>query len=808
MMFRQKLHRLSPWVVALIFFFLLGSAYGQEKIVKKIIFVGPSLKDTAQLLGKIQLAVGKPFSEDVLARDIKRLYKTNQFYHIRTAVNPYDDGVKIDFILLERPQLSRVIISGRSAIDLADIAKKIRSKKGGYYNPAFVEKDKEALRNLYWKEGYFFIEISSKIRKLPKNKVELLFAIKEGPYLQLWDIYLEGNKHFTESEILKYIQSGYKMSYRHHPWYTAWLAYIGYALFSWITEDPYIESKFEDDLDILRRFYRSKGYFDVQVEYEKLEFNIHKEKAYVTLRIHEGPRYRVGKIFFKIDGKAKLDTQITKEEKIRFLRDKITLREGEYFSSEKLTEDIKKLQKEYHRRAYILAKGDFKMKFHYRERKVDIIYELEEKQKIKIETISFEGNTRTKDRVIRQYLTFFPGEWFNGDKLEKTGYKINSTRFFEGFDMKLEPGSEENSRNVVFKVKEGRTGSFIFGGGVASDFGFFGNFQFVQRNFDISDLPKSWSDFFSGNAFVGGGQLLSISLQPGIQRSSYNILFREPFLFGYPVILSLNGFFYNRDQFDYIEERLGGSVTLGRRLTDDLIFETTYQWQHIDIFDLRSNPPQDLLDVKGRNVLSSLTFGLTFDRLKIDRNFISYGGYRLGATYEYAGNFLLGDFDYSKAILQGRVYFWPWGSDELKHVLMFRTEAGWAESNSNTPNVPIFERFFLGGVRVMRGFAFRGIGPRVNDVALGGNLMFFGGAEYDFPIFGNFLRGVLFAEAGKIASDIDDVSKADFRISLGFGFRIRVPLFPAPIQLYFGFPMKKNVEDERQTFHFSLGFNF
>ncbi|RME82160.1 MAG: outer membrane protein assembly factor BamA [Planctomycetota bacterium] len=776
--------------------------------VRKIVFIGISNRDTMELMDKIRLSINEPFSDYLLSEDIRSLYKLRRFAYVRSKVSSYEDGVKVEFILKENPRLEKVILSGRKSIELSKIVKAIYSKKGNYYHPAFVNQDIAAILKLYHEEGFYLAEIRYRVRRISSKAVELVLLIREGPKVQIYHVHLVGNQKFSESQILPYIKSSYRYSYVHSPWYFRPFSYLAFLLFSWFQDFPYVESKIQQDMEIIRLFYRSKGYFDVQVMLEDLRFDYYKETVDVVFRVREGKQYNVGKFLFHLKGNAKLGKYQDSKSKEKYFRSLLTLKEGMPFSGEKLQNDLKSIQKVYRRYAYVLAKVNIDLKFYKDKNQVDLLFQIQEKEKVRLGKIRIEGNTRTRDSVIRRYLTFFPGEWFNGDKVDESRYKINNLRYFEKLDFELEPGTVKGTQDMIIKVKEGRTGSFIIGGAIASDFGFFGNFQFLQRNFDITDFPKSWSDFISGNAFVGGGQTLSISLQPGIDRSNYNILFREPFLFGTPIIFSINGFFFNRDQLDYVEERLGGSITFGYRLTPDLTIETTLEHQRINIFDLPLNPPQDLLDVKGNSTLNTLTFAVTFNKLKVDRYFTSYGGYRITGSYEYAGNFLQGSYHYSKALGEGRIYFWLFGDEDWKNILMLRASAGWAEPNGSSKSIPIFQRFFLGGVRSMRGFEYRGIGPIINSVRLGGNLMLFGSAEFQFPLLSTFLRGVLFLDAGKLAQDIHDLRKADFKLSYGFGFAIRIPLFPAPVRLFFGFPFKKTSTDERQTFHFDLGFNF
>jgi len=352
-------------------------------------------------------------------------------------------------------------------------------------------------------------------------------------------------------------------------------------------------------------------------------------------------------------------------------------------------------------------------------------------------------------------------------------------------------------------VDETRTGRFMFGAGVNSDLGVTGQIVVEERNFDWRQFPTSFSDIVNGTAWRGAGQGFRFEAMPGTQVQRYLVSFTQPYLYlpGIPDPLSLNlsGSYFNRNFFDWDEERLGGRVGLGYRLTHDLSLTTSFRAENVKVYNPRvlGNPQLD--EVLGNNDLFSGRVGLTHDTR--DQPFAPTEGHLIELSYEQT----FGSFDYPRAELDFRQYFLmrerPDGSG--RHTLGFSFRAG--ASGSQTP---IMERFFAGGFSTLRGFDFRGASPvGVGGVIVGGDFSFLGSVEYMFPLTADdMMRGVVFCDFGTVEESIEFRS-GNYRVAPGAGLRIAVPaLGPAPLALDFAFPVAKAETDQEQIFSFFFGF--
>ncbi len=352
------------------------------------------------------------------------------------------------------------------------------------------------------------------------------------------------------------------------------------------------------------------------------------------------------------------------------------------------------------------------------------------------------------------------------------------------------------STPVDVYVSETQTGRFMFGAGINSDAGVTGQIVVDERNFDITRVPTSWRDFVEGTAFRGAGQGFRVEAMPGTEVQRYLVSFTEPYLFDTQISLNLSGFLYDRRFFDWDEQRLGGRMALGYRLTPDLSVSASLRAENVEISDPRVLIPQ-LTETLGDNALYSGRLSLTHDTRDIP--FAPTEGHLIELGVEQA----FGTFDYPRADLDLRKYFLvrerPDGSG--RHTLGFMFRLGFTGSDT-----PIYENYFAGGYSTLRGFEFRGASPEFNTVRVGGTFMFLGAAEYVFPLTADdMLKGALFCDFGTVEEETR-LSADTYRVAPGFGLRINVPaLGPAPLAFDFAFPVAKADTDDTRVFTFFLG---
>jgi outer membrane protein insertion porin family len=346
-------------------------------------------------------------------------------------------------------------------------------------------------------------------------------------------------------------------------------------------------------------------------------------------------------------------------------------------------------------------------------------------------------------------------------------------------------------------VEETRTGRFMFGVTVNSNAGLLGQITLSEQNFDIMKPPASWDDFLNGTAWRGAGQGFRLEAQPGNQLQRYLISFTEPYFLGSEISFNASAFFFNRAYFDWTEERFGGRLAFGRRLTPDLSLSASIRAESVDIYDPRVAGVPALDSVLGKNDLYSGRVTLTHDTR--DLPFMPTEGHLIEASYEQ----VFGSFDYPRGDFEYAQYFLvrqrPDGGG--RHTIALTTKLG--VSGTDTP---IFENYFAGGFSTLRGFQFRGASPIAGGVRVGGRFQWINSLEYFFPITADdMIRGTVFCDFGTVEREVA-LHGDNFRVAPGFGLRINVPaLGPAPLAFDFAFPVASATTDEDQVFSFFFG---
>ncbi len=355
-----------------------------------------------------------------------------------------------------------------------------------------------------------------------------------------------------------------------------------------------------------------------------------------------------------------------------------------------------------------------------------------------------------------------------------------------------------NYADIDVYVTETQTGSINFGGAYNSDNGVVGQIIVNEKNFDITRFPRRFRDIVDGTAWRGAGQNFRLELVPGSDIQRYLVSFSEPYLFGTNYSFSASGYLFDRRYFDWDENRLGGRVSLGRRLTPDLSFSLGLRMERVEIDNPRNmNSPQLNADL-GKSSLFLANAGLIRDTR--DHPFLATEGSYFSATVSQA----FGDYTYTRGDIDWRTYRLmyqrPDGSG--RHTVSYGTKLGFSGSDT-----PVFENYFAGGFSTMRGFDFRGVGPSEGGIRIGGEFQWLNTVEYNFPLTADdMVKGVAFCDFGTVEESIE-IQGDNFRVAPGVGLRISVPGLGlgAPLAFDFAFPVETATGDEEKVFSFYLG---
>jgi outer membrane protein insertion porin family len=722
---------------------------------------------SATILAKVQTVVGKPFSQAIVNQDLKRLYATDFFTDISIDVEDNEGGVKVVFVVTEKPIVDKVLFEGNKIIRQDRLLPLVKTKSGQMLNYRTLKSDTEAISGIYEKNGFQLAKIQYKVNLDEKtNKGTVVFEISEEARVRIKKILIDGNAAFRDKRILKLLSTR-----------RSGLFQSGF----------YKKETLDSDLEKIADFYKKEGYMDVAVD-KDLRYDNKGRDLYITIKIKEGKKYLVGVI--KIVG-----NKIFPEFK---LRSNLVMLPHSIFSQEGLRSDVVRLQEYYFHDGYISCRINGDNVLNSGTGNIDITYNISEGELAYVDRIEIRGNIKTKDEVVRRELRIYPGEKFDGDKLRRSKERLYNLGYFEEINYDVEPGSTENKKNLVVSVKEAKTGEFSFGGGYSSIDKVIGFVDVTQRNFDIMNWPT----------FTGGGQILKLHTDIGSIRQDAILSFTEPWIFGYPYLFGFDAFtrtnYRSTDVgYAYDEKDVGGDLRFGKEFTDYDRADLTYTLENIKIGNIDSASSSELLAEEGANNIYSLGLALTHDTR--DNVYNPTKGLLGVGTVDYAGGVLGGDKNFTRFTLSSSVFFTSFGTN----VLELRGKAGTIDDFGNSTSVPIYERFFLGGGNTIRGYKERSIGPLdpVTQDPIGGKSLLMGTAEYTVPLV-KVIKAAAFYDIGNVWPSVSQIGFKDLKAGTGVGLRIKTPL--GPVKLDYGFPLSATESNEKKTprFHFSMSRGF
>lgn len=736
-----------------------------RKTVKAIEISGNKSISGSTVIAKIKIRPGDIFSQDILNDDLKRLYGLGYFTDVSIDVSDFEDGIKITFIVKEKPVVEAIIFKGNKVLKESVLKKEIKSSVEEMLDISKLKSDIVDLKKLYEKKGYPLVDINYDIKLNEEtNRATVEISIEEKSKVVVQSISFVGNKSFRKKELLKV------MSTKAH-----WLWVSGY----------FKEDIFEADIDRLKAFYENAGFLDVSITPD-LKYSNTRSQLFITISVDEGKKYTVGNI--TISGNT-----IFPESDIR---KSLKMNTKKPFSNEGLRVDIDSIQQYYYDRGYMSARINADISIDKENAKIDIAFSIAENELTYIDKIDVKGNIRTKDVVIRRELRVYPGEKFDGSKIRRSKERLYNLGYFEEVSFDTEPGSAPNKKNLLVNVKESKTGEFSFGGGYSSVDAFIGFAQVSQKNFDILNFPT----------FTGAGQRLDVRAEVSTIRQNYDISWTDPWIWGYPVELGFDVFNRSHDKkvgYAYNETETGGDVRLGKNFTDYLRGDAIYKLELVNITDIDSGASQAFKDEEGKNTISSIVGSLSYDRR--DNIFNPTSGYYLTNSIQNTGGFIGGDKNFYKYIAAGEYY----QAFFQKIILQLKAQGGFANKYSGSNAVPIYERFFSGGQYTIRGYKERSVGPQdpLTGEYIGGNSMALGNAEVTFPLYENLLKGAVFFDAGNVWQKSGEFFSTSLKYGTGAGLRIKTPI--GPVSLDLGFPLS-NIEGQKKKpqFYFSVSRGF
>ena len=698
--------------------------------VGKIIIAGNKRIEALAIKKNISTKPGDVFLDKILSEDLKAVWEMGYFDDIRIQTKDSPEGKLITIMVKEKPTIRKIKISSNRVYDDQEIKEEaLEIKTGSILNIFTIQNNIKRIKSLYDDKNYHNAKVEYKIHALKNNQADLEFIITEGQKIRIKTITIIGNKAYTAKKLRKKMKSKQK------------------GFFSWLTSSGDLnEEDLNQDAARLTAFYHNNGYMQARIAEPQIKYQ--GDWIYITIKISEGTRYKIGKIGIEGDTlKARPRVELLKN---------LKLSKEEYFNQEVMRNDILMLTDAYSDEGYANAEVLPGIKTEG-VNLVNITYKVSKDELVYFDKILINGNTKTRDKVIRRALKVYEQELFSGSRLKRSIRNLHRLDYFEDIKVNMVPGEDKSRKTLKLDVIEKPTGTFSFGGGYSSVENVFAMASISQRN------------------LFGRGQSLQLKAEAGGTTNRYTLSFTEPYLFDIPLSAGFDLYNWNRDYTSYDKDSKGGGVRFGYPVYDYTRAYLSYAFDIGEIENVDADASESIKALEGSNITSSVSVTLQYDSR--DRAFNPTEGGDHSLTIEYAG--VGGDIAFTKYTLESGFYY-PlfWGTVGFLHG-----RSGYVKENDGG-SLPDYERFYLGGMNSLRGFEWQDIHSLDPDGAeIGGNKFIQFNVEYLVPLIKKAgLVGLVFFDTGSVYNNDEDVDFNQMRESAGFGFRWYSPMGPIRIE--------------------------
>ncbi len=740
----------------LIFLFFLSlilhiSSAEAAPLIRSVEISGNKKIENATIHSKISSSAGTPFSEKSVQNDIKSIYSIGYFDDVRVEIEQFEGGIKLIFILKEKPTIVSIDFQGNKEYDAEKLRENVTITSGAIANPPLIADNVERIIAFYQSEGYWNASAIPVIRELSEDAVSLTFQIDEAKKVVIKDITIEDNEAIADKKIKKVMQT------KKH-----WI-------FSFITGSGiYNKNLLRVDIESIRELYNSKGFIYVVISEPEITLDPEKNKLSINITVSEGDQHTTGEVAFS-------GNTVFKESE---LSTGLKTTTGEIFDRSALREDVDRIVELYMEKGYATANVNPLIDVDADNKTANVTMSVTEGNIFTIGRIEVSGNTKTRDKVIRREMRLDEGDTFNSKFLKRSYQRINNLNFFEEVSVTPLPRLEESLMDLHIKVKEKMTGMLSVGGGYSS----------LDKFMVMGEITQA-------NLF-GKGLYLKFKAELSSFRTNYNLSLKDPWFMDKPISASMSLYNDTYEYPDYDKKSTGGSIGFGKELSEYIGGNIVYNFESVEITDVAEGASDLITDQVGKSITSSITPSIWRDTRD---NFIdTTTGSKIAFYTTLAG--LGGDNYFVKGVIDAGRYF-PLFWDITSSI---RGRFGYA-SGLNDKELPVYERFYIGGINTVRGLSFGEAGPRDdNGERIGGNKEMIFNAELIFPLQKEIkLKGVLFADAGYAFENTDNISLSKLRPTVGFGVRWTSPF--GPIRLEWGYNLDQKVDESSSKLEFTMG---
>ncbi|MBU1218904.1 outer membrane protein assembly factor BamA [Myxococcota bacterium] len=777
---------------------LPGNIPGRRVPVIDVQIKGNVLTSKSSILNVLSTKRGTFYDQMRLAQDVRNIWNLAKYSNIQVHSIDSSAGMTLIITVTEKPKIKTIFVHGNKELDLDTINKVVTLKPSTILDESAVNDNAVKIKQRYQEDGFYLARVKSGLKPQKNNSMDVHFYIEEGPRVKVGGVSFSGNKQFASSLLRNGIETKIP------------------GIFSFLNDKSGVfkESDLKTDLMKIQGLYFNHGYIQAKVGPAEIEFSSAQNKVYIHIPIDEGKRFKIENIDISgtLLGKPALMKRIAKGDKdalreLKRLHAKlIKSKAGTWFNREKVAGDLKRLTTYYRDLGYAYVNVIPVSPIDEKKQTVSINFKIKPNKLVYIERIEIEGNSKTRDKVIRREIVINEGDLYSSTRIEISQRRIYRLGYFKDVKLKTRKGTRDDQITVIIKVVETSTGTFNIGAGFSTVENFLAQAQITQQN------------------FLGRGQTLMLQGMMSSLRQLFTLRFIEPhfldtdWFFAFSIYNSLFSF----ESFNRTTN--GGTLTWGYNLTPFWRIYLTYKLEDVNI-DTSSNSllfgstsrltiPSTayVANLFNDGITSSFKAHLSWDK-RNNRMFPTKGWY-WDSSVEVARPEFGSQNVFNRYKSDLRAYYPVWGP----FVIKANAEIGLITSSEKS-GVPIFERFFLGGINTIRGFSPYSIGPKI-DVPVspdpgarlfsfrkGGDKSLIFNLELEFDLLKEMMiKGVFFVDAGNAFDDNENYSISNLRTSWGFGLRWYT--FLGILRFEWGIPFNPQPGERPIVFEFNIGNSF
>lgn len=737
--------------------------------IEGIEFKGANKISGETIQSYLSIEEGQQLDQQAVKESIQRLYKTGFFKDI--SIYKRDNGIVVVEVV-ERPSIANIEFKGNSLLDsdvLETALEGLGMKKGRVYNQSQMDQVVLDIKRRYQNEGYYAANIEIKSTELPRERIDLVVDINEGEPATIGRINLVGNNVYSDKKLKALLQ-------------TTESAALG-------SGDQYSKPKMQADIETIRSHYLDKGYAEFKVRSSQVSLSADKTKVFITINMTEGQEYSVAKIDY-------IGELIVDKEEIKSLT---KFKTGDVFSRNQVVKSVNAIRDRLSEEGYAFAEVDPETYLNKEEQTIDLSFKINPKDRVYIRRIEINGNTRTRDHVVRREMRQFEAAPYSLKLVRQSKERLQRVGFFQNTDIETRRVSKDQV-DLIVKVEEQPTGSLNGGIGYSQIDGFSFNFGISERN------------------FIGSGNKLNLSIATGSSRKTADVGITNPYFTKDGVSLGAGLYFseINAEELsiaDYTTNNYGVRTNIGYPLSenDRINFGLKFDSQELVCTgDFGDKFCKNFIDEYGKSnstVIASVgwvhnTTNSFYFPSKGQKTTIFVEAVIPGTS----------DLPYYKLFLNEAWY--KALNDDF--TLQLKTGLALGDAYKDSDELPFYENFYAGGIGSVRGFEPNSLGPSYDDVIdgsdrpKGGGVKLTGTAAVIFPVpfidDSSNARMSLFVDFGNIYSKFEDVELNEVRASAGLGVSWVTPL--AQLSFSLAKPITDFDDDEYQVFQFTLGAGF